>query len=212
MILKDLKKKSIDKRNFCSLSLWLNGRRRMLFRFESSSYKGTTFLTIEKSNDEKLQYLYLNSIGSPRQIASSDKEKNFIDTDIAYEDMGGANINDYTYKRLPDIKIGNVDCYVIERYPKRKNSKYKKYYMVIDKTKLLPIQVKAYNKGGRLIKIIKAFDIRKIGDNIYYPFKTVVTDIPEKHQTIIKIKSAIEKRIRRGYFNKNRMHRKWSEE
>jgi len=212
MILKYLKSKNIEQRKYCMLSTKVNNLKRTLFRFESSSYKGTTFLTIEKPGKKKIQYLYLKSIGSPRQVESSDKENNFIDTDIANEDLGGININDYNYKRLPDRKIGDTACYVIERYPKSKSSKYKKHTVIIDKKKLVPIAVKAYSKEGRLVKTIRSSNIRKIGNNIFYPFETIITDIQKKHQTIVKIESAKEKTVNRGYFNKNRMNRRWNEE
>jgi len=212
MILKDLTSRDIEKRKYCNLSTKVNGLTRTLFRFESSSYKGTTFLTIEKPNKKNIQYLYLKSIGSPRQVESSDKENNFLDTDIANEDLGGVNINEYNYKRLPDRKIGDIDCYVIEQYPKSKSSKYQKHTIIVDKKRLTPIAVKAYNKGGRLVKTIRENDIRKIGKNIFYPFEMIITDIQKKHQTIVKLESAKEKIINRGYFNKNRMNRSWTEE
>jgi len=212
MILKDLTSGDIEKRKYCNLSTKVNGLKRTLFRFESSSYKGTTFLTIEKPNKKNIQYLYLKSIGSPRQVESSDKENNFLDTDIANEDLGGVNINEYNYNRLADRKIGDVDCYVIEQYPKSKISKYQKHTIIIDKQRLIPIAVKAYNKGGRLVKTIREKDIRKIGKNIFYPFEMIITDIQKKHQTIVKLESAKEKIINRGYFNKNRMNRTWAEE
>ncbi len=212
MILKDLTTKNIEKREYCILSTKVNGLTRTLFRFESSSYKETTFLTLENPNKKKIQYLYLKSIGSPRQIEASDKENNFLDTDIANEDLGGIDIDEYNYTRLEDKKIGDMDCYVIERYPKSKSSKYKKHTIIIDKKRLVPISVKAYNNGDRLVKTIRVSDIRKIGKNIFYPFEMIITDIQKKHQTIVKIDSAEEKKVNRGYFNKNRMNRRWTEE
>lgn len=210
LILKDLKSGNVEKRSFTILSVKDKGLKRMLFRFTDSSYKDTTFLTIEKSNGNKLQYLFLKSIGSPRQVEASDRENNFVDTDIANEDMGGSDINDYNYKRLPDRKFAGKDCYVIERYPIYKGSKYKKHLIIIDKETLLPLVIKSYSKHGRVIKTIRLQDIRNIGKNIYVAFKTVITSIPEKHQTIVQLTEAREQRINRGLFNKNRMSRKWS--
>jgi len=209
LILKDLKSGDVEKRRFTILSVKDKGLKRMLFRFTDSSYKGTTFLTIEKPNGDKLQYLFLKSVGSPRQVEASDKENSFVDTDIANEDMGGIDINDYNYKRLKDRKLAGKDCYVIERYPKYKGSKYKKHLIFIDKETLLPLAVKSYSKQGRVIKTIRLEDIRKIGKDIYTAFKMIITNIPDKHQTIVQLTEAKEQRINRGLFNKNRMSRKW---
>jgi len=209
MDLIDLKTKKKKSRSYIILTKREKGLKRMLFRFTDSSYKGTTFLTIEKPNKKDLQYIYLKSVGSPRQVSSSDKENNFVDTDISNEDLGSGNINDYTYKRLPDKKIKNIDCYVVERYPKNKKSKYSKHIVFIDKEKLIILLVKFYSKEGRLIKTIKASNIHKIGKNIYMAFKMEITNILEKHKTVVNIIEAKEKSINRGYFNKNRMARNW---
>lgn len=212
MILKDLKSDKTEERSYIILSVKANQSKRLLFRFTSSFYKGTTFLTIEDENKNKLHYIYLTSIGSPRQIEASEKEKNFLDTDVSNEELGGSNIDDYEYKRLPDTKIGNIDCYVIERTPKRKDSKYKNHIVTIDKERLIPLEVKMFTKDNRLSKIIKMDDIRKISEKIYTPFKTVVIDTEKRHQTIISIEDAKEQSINLGYFNKNRMGRKWDVE
>jgi len=207
MILEDLEKAKKEERSYIMLSLKKGKIKNSLFRFTSSSYKGTTFLTLEDSGEGKVSYIFLSSIGSPRQIESSEKEKNFIDTDISNEEMAGSDIEDYKYLRLPDKKIEDMDCYVIERTPKRKDSKYKKHIVTVDKKTLIPIEVKMYDNYDRLAKVIKMSRINRVG-SIYMPFETSVIDAEKKHKTIIFIESAYEREINPGYFNKNRMNRK----
>ena len=48
---------------------------RALFRFMDSLKRGTTFLTIEHKGEDNEQYLYLPSMGRPRQIATADRQK-----------------------------------------------------------------------------------------------------------------------------------------
>ena len=207
--LMDLKNKKTEQRNFTMLSRKVKGLSRTLFRFTDSTYKGTTFLTIEERNDRTIQYLYMNSIGSPRQVQSSDKEAEFLDTDFSNEDLGGVTLADYTYKRLADRKIGNKEFYVIESFPKNKKSKYSRKVIMIDKHNFIPVNVKCYNKQKRLVKIIKSSHIKKIGGDMYIPFSITATDLRSRHKTEMRVSEAREADINRGLFNKMRMSRPW---
>jgi len=209
LVLKNMKSNSIENRSFVTLSSRSGELSRSLFRFTSSSYSGTTFLTIERRSSDNLQYLFLKSIGSPRQVESSDKEKNFVDTDLSNEDMGGGKVIDYTYKRLGDRTVKGKECYVIEKYPKRKNSKYSRHLIIIDKATFVPIASKGYNRAGRVVKTMKAGNIRKIG-SVHVPWSVMVTDITKRHRTTMKVSFAAEQRSSRGYFNKNRLKMRWS--
>ncbi len=211
LTMKDMTNGSSESRNAIVLTLKQGGQSRALIRFTSSSYSGTTMLTIERKGRDNLQYLYLPSVGSPRQIEGSDRENNFVDTDFSNEDLGGSRIKDYTYKRLEDRNIGGNDCYVIERYPKSTSSKFSKHVVVIDKATMIPLNVQFYGKSGRVIKTMRAAQVRKIG-SVNVPMYLEVTDIVKKRQSILNVKDAREKNINRGYFNRNRMGSRWAEE
>ena len=211
IVLEDLKNSKTETRSFTLLGLSKNGLRNAAFRFTDSRYKDTTFLTMEKSGGDKLQYIYLKSVGSPRQVESSDKEKNFVDTDMSYEDMGGSKTADYDYKRLDDRQVNNRECYVIEKYPKNKSSRFQKHLILIDREYWVPVAAKFYSTDGRVVKTLAAEDVRQIAGGIYLPFSITVTDIAEQHRTLIKLKKAEEKPLNQGYFNKNRMNKSWAE-
>lgn len=209
LVLNNLKNAGTQRRSFVTMTSRNRGLSRSLFRFTSSSYRGTTFLTIERRGRSNLQYLYLKSVGSPRQVESSDREKNFVDTDLSNEDMGGAKIEDYTYKRLADRKIAGKNCYVIEKYPKSRSSKFSRHLVIIDKSTFVPVASKGYNRAGRVIKTMRAKEIRRVG-SVHVPYRVTVTDISQRHRTTMKVTTAKEKRVNRGYFNKNRLRMRWS--
>jgi len=200
-----------ETRKFIIISKKTEDGERSLFRFLDSTYAGTTFLAIKKGDDSTM-YIYLKSIGSPRQVEGSDKEATFVDTDITNEEMSGGITKDYDYKRLEDKKIGDNDCYVIERYPKSKNSKFSKHVVFIDKKVLKTIVMKSYSKEDRVVKTIKQDKIKQIAENIYDTTEITVTDTEKKHQTVLKINEIYEKDINPGYFSKERMGKKLAEE
>jgi len=210
--MKNMENGKSESRKAIVMTVTRSGNTQALIRFTDSSYSGTTMLTIEREGKDNLQYLYLPSVGSARQIEGSDRENNFVDTDFSNEDLGGSRIADYTYKRLADQKIGGSDCYVIERYPKNGSSKYSKHVVVIDKATPIPISVQFYARSGRLVKTMRAGQIKNIGNNINIPTYLEVTDIEKKRQTALSVWDAKEKSVNQGYFNRNRMNVKWAEE
>jgi hypothetical protein len=210
--MKNLVNGSTESRKAMVMTVAKGGLTQALIRFTDSSYSGTTMLTVERSGKDNLQYLYLPSVGSPRQIEGSDRENNFVDTDFSNEDLGGSRIADYKYKRLADQKAGAADCYVIERFPKSSSSKYIKHIVVIEKATMIPLSVQFYGRSGRVIKTMRAGQIKNIGNNINVPMYLEVVDIEKKRQTILSVTSAEEKALNQGYFNRNRMSAKWAEQ
>jgi outer membrane lipoprotein-sorting protein len=210
--LKDLASKDTEKRSFVMAGLSENGLKKMLFKFTDSSYKGTAFLSLEKDDREKTIYIFLKSVGSPRQVEASDKENNFVDTDFSNEDLGGSNTAEYVYKRLEDKKSGDLDCYMIEKTPRLKSSKYGKYVVLVDKATFIPVAAKAFSPDGRVIKTIRMDNIKKIADGVFVPYTITVTDVDKKHESTVTVREAVEKDVNRGYFNKNKMDMKLAEE
>src|SRR5690606_41082293 len=57
----------------------------------------------------------------------------FMGSEFSFEDIGGQQVDDYTYKYLRDEKVDGQDTFVIESYPKEKNSGYTKVITWVDK-------------------------------------------------------------------------------
>jgi Outer membrane lipoprotein-sorting protein len=78
---------------------------RLLIRFTyPNDIRGTSFLVWEhprpdvndvKSEDER--FLYLPSLGRVRRIAGAETQESFVGSDFTYEDIGGRELEDYTY-------------------------------------------------------------------------------------------------------------------
>ena len=48
------------------------------------------------------RFLYLPSLGRVRRIAGSEAQESFVGSDLTYEDIGGREFDDYTYRLLDD--------------------------------------------------------------------------------------------------------------
>lgn len=78
-----------------------NARRgdRVLIRFLApSDIKGTGFLVWEHGTAEDERFLYLPALGRVRRIAGAEKQESFVGSDLSYEDIGGRELDDYSYQ------------------------------------------------------------------------------------------------------------------
>ena len=71
---------------------------RLLIRFTyPNDIRGTGFLVWEHPQGEDERFLYLPSLGRVRRIAGSEAQDSFVGSDFSYEDIGGRELDDYTY-------------------------------------------------------------------------------------------------------------------
>ena len=71
---------------------------RLLIRFTyPNDIRGTGFLVWEHPRGEDERFLYLPSLGRVRRIAGSEAQDSFVGSDFSYEDIGGRELDDYTY-------------------------------------------------------------------------------------------------------------------
>jgi hypothetical protein len=72
---------------------------RILVRFTyPNDIKGTGFLVWEHPGTDDERFLYLPSLGRVRRISGEETQESFVGTDFTYEDIGGREFDDYTYR------------------------------------------------------------------------------------------------------------------
>ena len=184
---------------------------RALFRFMDSLKRGTTFLTIEHQGRDNEQYLYLPSMGRPRQVATADRQNDFEDTDVTNEELGGRKVDDYTYQRRKDETIRNREAYVVVAVSKNANARFPRYMAWVDRETFVPLQVKTYNKDNKLQKVTVAGDVRKVG-SVHLPFNMVTKDLLRDHTTVLGVREAgADTGLNETLFDKNKMDTTWKE-
>jgi hypothetical protein len=71
---------------------------RLLLRFDyPNDIRGTSFLVWEHPKADDERFLYLPSLGRVRRIAGSETQESFVGSDFTYEDIGGRELDEYTY-------------------------------------------------------------------------------------------------------------------
>ncbi len=171
--------KSIDK-----------NRKQIIWFLEPKDDRGVAFLKIEEKGKEDQMRMWLPAFKKVRRISSKKKGDSFMGSDLSYEDLSSRDINDYTYKRLKDDLINNIDCFVLEILPKQElKSSYLKHVLWVDKSNMTIIKEKSYDQIGELKKN-KLFSYQIIND--YYIVKQIlVQDIKKKHTTEVTFSNTL---------------------
>ncbi len=102
------------------------------------------------------QFLYMPAIKRAlRKGGKTGKSESFLGTQFTYGDMESKDVDESTHKRLPDEKVGPVDCFVIESVPKDpEKNKYSKYVNYINKKTSVPQRIKLFDMKGKLQKVM----------------------------------------------------------
>lgn len=124
---------------------------------------GTAFLMIERGSSGSEQYLYLPAIKRTRRIAGRERDGSFMGSDFTYADLQGLDPKDAEHKRLPDEKIGNDACYVVEStlLPGAKVA-YGKVVAWVRQSDFIALRTRFYDRSGKLAKTLYSRRIRNV--------------------------------------------------
>jgi len=131
--------------------------------------RGTGLLSVDHQDGKKGddQWIYVPSLRKSTRIAGGDRSQSFMGSDFTYSDLTAPFVDDFDYRMLDaSAKVNGEDCWLIESKPKNEaagqETGYDKRYLWVSKSKLLPLQVKAWLKGGRRVKYIKFSKLEQV--------------------------------------------------
>jgi len=132
--------------------------------------KGTALLNHAHSDKADDQWLYLPALKRVKKIASKNKSGPFLGSEFSFEDLGGAGgLDKKTYKWIKDEVLNGRDCYVLEAYPKDKNSGYTKQVSWIDKEDFRAYKVEYYDRKHSHLKTMTITEYEKHNDKWWRP-------------------------------------------
>lgn len=170
-----------------------NDNRKQLIRFLSpADVAGTGFLSIEYSDRNDDNWLYLPALRKTRRIAGSDKTDSFIGTEFTYEDLDTETLDAYEYRLTGSANIDGIESWVIEAiatdFKKIKETGYSKRELWISKDHHLVIQTKFYDKDGAYVKLFKTSDIRQVpGTDKWRPFYLSMEEVRKGDRTVLSM-------------------------
>jgi hypothetical protein len=134
---------------------------------EPRDIEGTALLSHTKILKPDDQWLYLPAVKRVKRISSKNKSGPFVGSEFAYEDLLSQEVDKYSYKWIKDEKCGELECYVVERYPLYENSGYKKQVVWWDKDEYRVQKIDFYDRKNSLLKTLVYSDYKQYLDKFW---------------------------------------------
>jgi hypothetical protein len=139
---------------------------RTLIRFAyPNDIKGTAFLVWESPSGEDERFLYLPSLGRVRRIAGSEAQESFVGSDFTYEDIGGRELEDYSYTMLAEDAAWKAadgtsyPAYRLESRRKDAGARFPRVVSLVRKDNFVVVHAEISGKRG---DVEKTFDVGRL--------------------------------------------------
>lgn len=140
---------------------------RSLVRFLTpSDVAGTAFLFVEHKERDDDQYMYLPALKVVKRIVGKQKQAKFMGSDFTYADLEWRDLEQASYARQPDEKVGRDPCHVIDSKPKKKEA-YSKIRAWIRKKDYVPLRVQFFDPHGKPLKVLFIKEIKRIQKSLW---------------------------------------------
>lgn len=175
-----------------------NGRRadRVLMRFRyPADIRGTGFLVIEHPQADDERFLYLPALGRVRRIAGEEKQDSFVGSDFTYEDMGGRELDDYTYTTLDANAVWTSPtgerrpAWQLESRARSANATYPRVVSLVLKDLSVVVAAENYNRRD---EVAKQFEVRSLEQvsGIWTALELVMHNLRDRTSTELRVTKA----------------------
>jgi hypothetical protein len=153
---------------------------KILVRFlYPNDIKRTALLVWEHPRADDERFLYLPALGRVRRIAGEEKQESFVGSDLSYEDIGGRDVDDYTYAFVdPNATWTAPDgsrhpAWALESSAKDKKVDYPRTVSLVLKDRFIIAHADIFNRRNERAKV---FDIGRLerADGIWTVMDLVV--------------------------------------
>lgn len=150
--------------------------------------KGTKMLKLQDN-----LWIFNPSTDRTIQISGNMLKQSVMGSDLSYEDMmeNDELLEDYNASIIDSISYNERACWIIELTAKHNEVSYYKRKAYIDKEHFIPLYEEWYAKSGKLLKTIKASNVKRINDR-WYPTHYIFKDELKEGKGTEYIISSIE--------------------
>jgi hypothetical protein len=114
--------------------------------------QGTALLSHTRILQPDDQWLYLPALRRVKRISSANKSGPFVGSEFAYEDLVSQEVDKYEYRWLRNEPCGDLECAVVERYPRYENSGYTRQVVWWDTVEYRVQKIEFYDRKDTLLK------------------------------------------------------------
>jgi hypothetical protein len=171
---------------------------RTLVRFTyPNDINGTGLLVWEHPNADAERFLYLPALGRVRRIAGSESQESFAGSDLTYEDMGGREFDDYTYRLLegpanetwagPDGVKHAV--HTLESRHRDPNARFPRVVSRVRRDNFVVLHAQIYNKRDEAQKTFEVLRVEKV-KNYWTSLELRMSDALQRTRTELSVETA----------------------
>lgn len=161
-----------------------DGLARTWLRFHApAEVAGTTFLIVQNNGRDDDQFLFLPALGKIKRITATQRNQQFMGTELTYADMQSQQLRASDFQRLTDEVREGISAYVIEATPKnKKESHYARTKSWIHKESFSPVRVEFFDVDNQLLKTLIVKNLQK-KDNHWVAMNTLVKNVQSGNET-----------------------------
>ena len=180
-----------------------NGDKSLVNFLYPNDIKDTKLLSFEKIGKDDKQWLYLPALKRVKRISSRNKSGSFMASEFSYEDISSQNYKNYNYSGKADlVNMDGKKYFKIIRFPKDKNSGYKRQIVYIDSKTFLASYGEYFDRQDRLLKKIYFKKYQKIA-GVYRVVEIHMQNVQnDKSSTLIWDEDKIDQKLKSKDFTK----------
>jgi len=199
---------SIRKMRLKSLEQENDGDKSLTVFDSPRDVKGTAFLSFSHPNANDDQWLYLPALKEVKRISSRNKSGSFMGSEFSFEDLTSFEVEKYDYNYLRDEIIDGELSWVIEQFPRDKNSGYKRRIVWIDQSEYRTRKVDFYDRKNSLLKTLSFSNYKKYAEKHWRAKKMEMINHQSGKSTLLTYSDfEINKGLNEKEFNKNALKR-----
>ena len=180
---------------------------RLLIRFTyPNDIRGTGFLVWEHPHADDERFLYLPSLGRVRRIAGTETQESFVGSDFTYEDIGGRELEDYTYAfadggSASSAKVGGEaaswtpagggparEAWRLESRRKDSSAEFPRVVSIVLKDSYVVVGADVYNRRNEKQKVYTVRRLEQI-EGIWTVMDSAMVNSLEKTRTELAVES-----------------------
>ena len=169
---------------------------RVLVRFSApNDIRGTGFLVWEDPKAEDERFLYLPALGRVRRIAGAETQESFVGSDLTYEDIGGRELDDYSYSFAPgdpswtDPGGQTHQVWRLESRARSSDAAYPRVVSVVRRDHAIVVAAEVFNTRNEAEKVYTVRHWRAI-DGIWTAIEVVMENRLQRTRTELVVNSA----------------------
>jgi hypothetical protein len=169
---------------------------RTLIRFSyPNDIDGTGFLVWQHPGEDDERFLYLPALGRVRRIAGSEAQESFVGSDFTYEDIGGREFENYSYRLLSEQETwadpagASHDVWRLESRHKDADARYPRVVSLVRKDNFVVVHAEIHNRRD---EVQKTYDVRRLErvSGYWTALDMVMRDAQQRTRTELVIETA----------------------